>query len=86
MLRIDPAKLDEVLHPTIDPKARPQPVAKGLPASPGAAIGKIVFTANAAEEWAQRGETRAARPHRHLARGHPRHEGRGRHPDRARRE
>jgi pyruvate,orthophosphate dikinase len=57
VLRIDPAKLDEVLHPTIDPKARPTPIAKGLPASPGAAIGKIVFTANAAAEWAQKGET-----------------------------
>jgi pyruvate,orthophosphate dikinase len=56
VLRIDPAKLDEVLHPTIDPKARPQPIAKGLPASPGAAIGKVVFTANAAEQWAAKGE------------------------------
>ncbi|MDQ3341017.1 MAG: pyruvate, phosphate dikinase, partial [Myxococcota bacterium] len=55
--RIDPAKLDEVLHPTIDPKARPPTAGKGLPASPGAAIGRIVFTANAAQEWAQRGET-----------------------------
>jgi pyruvate,orthophosphate dikinase len=57
VLRMDPAKLDEVLHPMIDPKARPPTVAKGLPASPGAAIGKIVFTATAAAEWAQRGET-----------------------------
>jgi pyruvate,orthophosphate dikinase len=57
VLRIDAAKLDEVLHPTIDPKARPHPIAKGLPASPGAAIGRVVFTANAAAEWAQRGET-----------------------------
>jgi len=56
VLRIDPAKLDEVLHPTIDPKARTGAIAKGLPASPGAAIGRIVFTANAAQEWAQRGE------------------------------
>ncbi|MBL9014803.1 MAG: pyruvate, phosphate dikinase, partial [Myxococcales bacterium] len=56
VLRIDPAKLDEVLHPTIDPKARPPAVGKGLPASPGAAIGKVVFTAGAAEEWASRGE------------------------------
>jgi pyruvate,orthophosphate dikinase len=56
VLRIDPAKLDEVLHPTIDPKARPASVGKGLPASPGAAIGRIVFTASAAEEWAGRGE------------------------------
>ncbi|MDQ3366301.1 MAG: pyruvate, phosphate dikinase [Myxococcota bacterium] len=57
ILRIDAAKLDEVLHPTIDPKARPPAIAKGLPASPGAAIGRVVFTANAAQEWAQRGET-----------------------------
>ncbi|HUS33144.1 MAG TPA: pyruvate, phosphate dikinase [Kofleriaceae bacterium] len=56
VLRIDPQKLDEVLHPTIDPKARPTPIAKGLPASPGAAIGRVVFTANAAEEWHLRGE------------------------------
>jgi pyruvate,orthophosphate dikinase len=55
--RIDPAKLDEVLHPTIDPKARPPSIAKGLPASPGAAIGRVVFTANEAQEWAQRGES-----------------------------
>ncbi|HEY0191023.1 MAG TPA: pyruvate, phosphate dikinase [Kofleriaceae bacterium] len=57
VMRVDPAKLDEVLHPTIDPKARPTPIAKGLPASPGAAIGKVVFTASAAADWAQRGET-----------------------------
>jgi pyruvate, orthophosphate dikinase len=57
VLRVDPQKLDEVLHPTIDPKARPTPIAKGLPASPGAAIGRVVFTANAAEEWHGRGET-----------------------------
>jgi pyruvate,orthophosphate dikinase len=57
VLRVDPAKLDEVLHPTIDPKARPPVVAKGLPASPGAAIGKIVFTASAAEAAAAKGET-----------------------------
>jgi pyruvate,orthophosphate dikinase len=57
VLRVDPAKLDEVLHPTIDPKARPPSIAKGLPASPGAAIGRVVFTANAAKDWAERGET-----------------------------
>ncbi|HEX5060647.1 MAG TPA: putative PEP-binding protein [Kofleriaceae bacterium] len=56
VLRIEPAKLDEVLHPTIDPKSRPTPIAKGLPASPGAAIGRVVFTANAADEWHKRGE------------------------------
>jgi pyruvate,orthophosphate dikinase len=57
VLRIDPAKLDEVLHPTIDPKARPPAIAKGLPASPGAAIGRVVFTANEAQDWAARGES-----------------------------
>nr|HEX4313138.1 pyruvate, phosphate dikinase [Kofleriaceae bacterium] len=56
VLRIEPQKLDEVLHPTIDPKARPPAIAKGLPASPGAAIGRVVFTASTAEDWAQRGE------------------------------
>ncbi|HVK83480.1 MAG TPA: pyruvate, phosphate dikinase [Kofleriaceae bacterium] len=56
VMRIDPAKLDEVLHPTIDPKARPPAIGKGLPASPGAAIGRVVFTATAAEEWANKGE------------------------------
>jgi pyruvate, orthophosphate dikinase len=55
--RVDPAKLDELLHPTIDPAHRPPPVAKGLPASPGAAIGRVVFSANTAEEWQARGET-----------------------------
>lgn len=57
ILRIEASKLDEVLHPTIDPKSRPPRLAKGLPASPGAAIGKIVFTANAAEELAKKGES-----------------------------
>ncbi len=56
VMRIEPGKLDEVLHPTIDPKARPPVVAKGLPASPGAAIGRIVFTATAAEAAAAKGE------------------------------
>ncbi|MEZ4366931.1 MAG: pyruvate, phosphate dikinase [Kofleriaceae bacterium] len=54
--RVDPAKLDEVLHPRIDPKARPPAVGKGLPASPGAAIGSVVFTAGEAEAAAKRGE------------------------------
>jgi pyruvate,orthophosphate dikinase len=56
ILRIDPARLDEVLHPTIDPKQRPKAIGKGLPASPGAVIGRVVFSANDAEEWAQKGE------------------------------
>ncbi len=54
--RIDPSKLDEILHPTLDPNGKPAVLAKGLPASPGAAIGKIVFSADEAEKWAARGE------------------------------
>ena len=49
VLRVDPASLDQLLHPTIDPGARRDVIAAGLPASPGAATGKIVFTAEAAE-------------------------------------
>ena len=55
--RIDPDKLGEVMHSTIDPATRPTPLTKGLPASPGAAIGKIVFSAAQAEEQVKRGET-----------------------------
>jgi pyruvate,orthophosphate dikinase len=54
--RMEPNKLDEILHPTIDPDNKPPQIAKGLPASPGAAIGRIVFTADHAEAWAGRGE------------------------------
>ncbi|MEA4882094.1 MAG: pyruvate, phosphate dikinase [Clostridia bacterium] len=56
VLRVPPAHLDQLLHPMIDPKAKVQVIGKGLPASPGAAVGRIVFTAEAAEEWASRGE------------------------------
>jgi len=54
--RIDPAQLDQLLHPMIDPKADVEAVAKGLPASPGAAVGQVVFTPEEAEEAAERGE------------------------------
>ncbi len=50
--RIDPAQIDQLLHPMIDPTAKLQVVCKGLPASPGAAVGKVVFTAEAAEHAA----------------------------------
>ena len=55
---IDPRNLDTLLHPQFDPKAlkAATPVGKGLGASPGAACGKIVFTADDAVEWAERGE------------------------------
>jgi pyruvate,orthophosphate dikinase len=56
IMRIDPAQLDQLLHPTIDPKAQVTVVAKGLPASPGAAVGKVVFSADDAEKWASKGE------------------------------
>ena len=48
--RIDPASLDQLLHPTIDPKAERDVIAIGLPASPGAATGEIVFSSHDAEE------------------------------------
>ena len=55
---IDPRNLDTLLHPQFDPKAlkATEPVGKALPASPGAACGKIVFNAEDAKEWASRGE------------------------------
>ncbi len=56
LLRIEPNSLDQLLHPTFDPKAERKVIAKGLPASPGAATGKVVFNADDAEEWAKRGE------------------------------
>ena len=56
VLRIDPQQLDQLLHPMIDPKADVKVIAKGLPASPGAAVGKAVFTAEEAENAASRGE------------------------------
>lgn len=56
LLRVDPAALDQLLHPTLDPKAPRKIIAKGLPASPGAASGKVVFTADEAEIKSNAGE------------------------------
>jgi len=58
VLRQEPAKLDELLHPVFEKKAKQtaKVISKGLPASPGAATGRAVFSANVAEEWAARGE------------------------------
>lgn len=53
--RIDPASLDQLLHPTLDPKAKKEVIAKGLPASPGAASGIAVFSADEAELLAAKG-------------------------------
>ncbi|MBF0268174.1 MAG: pyruvate, phosphate dikinase [Alphaproteobacteria bacterium] len=54
--RVEPQALDQLLHPTLDPKAKRDVLGKGLPASPGAASGRVVFTADEAEAWAQKGE------------------------------
>jgi len=56
ILRVEPASLDQLLHPTFDPKAQKSVIAKGLPASPGAAVGKPAFTAEEAEERVGQGE------------------------------
>ena len=58
VMMIDPRNLDSLLHPTFDDKAlkAATPIGKGLGAAPGAACGKIVFTADDAVEWAERGE------------------------------
>ncbi|GHV95745.1 pyruvate, phosphate dikinase [Spirochaetia bacterium] len=58
ILRVSPAHLDQLLHPMIDPAAIKQAksITKGLNASPGAAAGRIVFTAKDAENWHERGE------------------------------
>ncbi len=56
--RVDPAQLDELLHPICDPavEKKVNPIVKGLPAGPGAAVGKIVFTAEDAVAWHRKGE------------------------------
>ena len=58
VLRVDPKQLDALLHPQFDAAAlkAAKAIGKGLAASPGAATGKVVFTADDAKEWAQRGE------------------------------
>ena len=58
LLRVKPSQLDEMLHPMVDPAVEKQttPIAKGLPAGPGGAYGKIVFTADMAEELGTKGE------------------------------
>ena len=56
VLRVEPASLDQLLHPTIDPAGDRDVIARGLPASPGAAVGKLVFSAEAAVRDAAAGE------------------------------
>lgn len=56
ILRLDPHALDQLLHPTLDPKAQKTLLAKGLPASPGGVNGQIVFTSEEAVEWKENGK------------------------------
>jgi pyruvate,orthophosphate dikinase len=58
VMRVTPGQLDELLHPIIDPKAEKasKPMAKGLPAGPGGAVGQIVFTAQTAVDWKKSGK------------------------------
>lgn len=62
VLRVEPASLDQLLHPIIDPKAKVNVIAKGLPASPGAASGKVVFTADDAVKHAKKEKVILVRP------------------------
>jgi len=57
VLRVNPASLDQLLHPMIDPDAKRTALARGLPASPGAACGAVVFNADEAEARAMKGES-----------------------------
>jgi len=54
--RVEPAQIDRLLHPHFDAKAKRNIIAKGLPASPGAAVGQVVFTADTAESWRDKGK------------------------------
>ena len=94
VLRVQPAQLDQLLHPQFDPAATYTAITKGLNASPGAAVGKVYFTADAAEQHHDDGEARdpraagdlARRPARHdRGRGHPHVARRAREPRRGRR-
>lgn len=56
IMRVGADQLDQLLHPMLDPKANKKVIANGLPASPGAAVGRAVFCAEDAEAWAAKGE------------------------------
>lgn len=59
VMRVEPAQLDELLHPIVDPadEKNHQPIATGLPAGPGGAVGQIVFTSQDAVEWTRQGKS-----------------------------
>ena len=56
VLRVEPSALDQLLHKQFDPKHKYEAITEGLPASPGAAVGKVVFNAEDAKMWAEKGE------------------------------
>ena len=56
VMRVEPEQIDRLLHPHFDSKAKRDVIAKGLPASPGAAVGQAVFTADDAEAWNKKGK------------------------------
>src|SRR4029077_2165933 len=56
LMRVEPVQLDQLLHPVIDPKAQLKVIAKGLPASPGAATGQVVFDSDTAAERGAKGD------------------------------
>lgn len=56
LLRVDPGQLEQLLHRRMDPKISLEPIAQGLPASPGSAVGKVVFDANTADRLGTEGE------------------------------
>ena len=56
LLRIEPDQLEQLFHPQVDPRKKELPIAVGVPASPGAATGKVVFDADTAVEWTKKGE------------------------------
>jgi pyruvate,orthophosphate dikinase len=62
VLRVEPASLDQLLHPIIDPRAKVEVIARGLPASPGAASGRVVFTADEAVRVAKKEKVILVRP------------------------
>ena len=56
IVRVDASAIEKLLHPTVDPNAEKEPIARGLPASPGAAVGSVVFSAERAEMKSKEGE------------------------------
>ena len=85
LMRVEPEQLEQFLHPRLDPSSKKHVIARGLPASPGAVYGEVVFSADEAVAVAEAGRKVILVRHRNLARRYPRNAGCGRNPDRARR-